>query len=204
MRLFYLHWNGVWGRGCDETKISEENGFSLNGVQALSEWRHWQGILQERQFTEEVPAIQWIGGILKIEIFCAHPLPKSRAALKGTNLRGQTPICGFLRVSCGFSAVSCENQQFSAKICVSQMLCFLGKCENQQKSAKISENLRLGSVCPLRFVPLSAPLLKSRLLLQLRHFCLFFFAYGGATASKQIKFRDRGTVSKITKPIFPP
>ena len=37
------------------------------------------------------------------------------------------------------------------------MLCFLGKGENLQKSAKISENLRLDSVCPLRFVPLSAP-----------------------------------------------
>ena len=79
-----------------------------------------------------------------------------RAALKGTNLRGQTPICGFLRVPavfCGFlrkSAVFCE-------ICVSQMLRFLGRGENLQKSVKISENLRLGSVCPLRFVPLSAP-----------------------------------------------
>ena len=40
------------------------------------------------------------------------------------------------------------------------MLCFLGKGENLQKSAKISEILRLGSVCPLRFVPLSAPWLK--------------------------------------------
>ena len=41
-----------------------------------------------------------------------------RAALKGTNLRGQTPICGFLRVPavfCGFlrkSAVFCENLRF--------------------------------------------------------------------------------------------
>ena len=34
------------------------------------------------------------------------------------------------------------------------MLRFLGKGENLQKSAKICENLRLGSVCPLRFVPL--------------------------------------------------
>ena len=34
------------------------------------------------------------------------PSPKNgqilRAALKGTNLRGQTPICGFLRKTCGF------------------------------------------------------------------------------------------------------
>ena len=77
----------------------------------------------------------------------------SWAALKGTNLRGQTPICGFLRVP----AKICGFLQKSAKICVSQMLCFSGKGENLQKSAKICENLRSGSVCPLRFVPLSAP-----------------------------------------------
>ena len=72
-----------------------------------------------------------------------------------TNLRGQTPICGFMRVP----AVFCKSQslQFSAKICVSQMLRFLGEGENLQKSAKICENLRLGSVSPLSFVPLSAP-----------------------------------------------
>ena len=37
------------------------------------------------------------------------------------------------------------------------MLCFLRKGENLQTSAKISEKLRLGSVCPLSFVPLRAP-----------------------------------------------
>ena len=37
------------------------------------------------------------------------------------------------------------------------MLCFLGEGENLQKSAEICENLRLGSVCPLGFVPLGAP-----------------------------------------------
>ena len=39
---------------------------------------------------------------------------KTRAALKGTNLRGQTPICGFLKAKIsGFlrkSTVSCENR----------------------------------------------------------------------------------------------
>ena len=70
-----------------------------------------------------------------------------RAALKGTNLRGQTPICGFLRVPaafCGFlrkSAVSCENPRFPSAL-------FSRK---RRESAKLSENLRLGSVCPLRF-----------------------------------------------------
>ena len=37
------------------------------------------------------------------------------------------------------------------------MLRFQGKGENLQEAAKISENPRLGSVCPLRFVPWSAP-----------------------------------------------
>ena len=83
--------------------------------------------------------------------------PKShRDALKGTNLRGRTPICGFLRVPavfCGLlrkSTVFCENLRFPNAL-------FLRKGENLQESAKICENLRLGSVCPLRFVPLSAP-----------------------------------------------
>ena len=72
----------------------------------------------------------------------------SRAALKGTNPRGQTPICGFLRVPVLFygflrnSAVFCEN------LFVSQY--FFSK--KRQGSAKICENLRLGSVCPLSFV----------------------------------------------------
>ena len=50
------------------------------------------------------------------------------AALKGTNLRGRSPICGFLRVP----AVFCE------KICVSQRVRFLRKGE----ICKISELLR--------------------------------------------------------------
>ena len=78
----------------------------------------------------------------------------SRAALKGTNLRGQTPICNFLRVPAVFD-VSCENQRFSPKICVFQMICFRGEGENLQKSAKISVWARL--VPFNRFVPLSAP-----------------------------------------------
>ena len=69
-----------------------------------------------------------------------HQITLARAALKRTNLRGQTPSCGFLQVL----VVFCEDLRFSAKICVSQMLCFLAKRENLQKSAKFCENLRLG------------------------------------------------------------
>ena len=68
----------------------------------------------------------------------------SRAAVKWTNLRGQMPICGFLRVS----AVSCENLQFSVKVCVSQMLFSLGKA----RICKISEN-PCKSVFRLRLSP---------------------------------------------------
>ena len=46
-----------------------------------------------------------------------------RAALKGTNLRGQIPICGLLRVAAG----SCENLRFSAKSCTSLMCPQRGK-----------------------------------------------------------------------------
>ena len=61
-----------------------------------------------------------------------------RAALKGTNLRGQMPICGFLRVPakiCCFlrqPAVFCENLRFPNAL-------FSRK---RRESAKISENLR--------------------------------------------------------------
>ena len=78
-----------------------------------------------------------------------------KAALKGTNLRGRTPICGFLRVPAVFcgclrqSVVFCENLRFPDAL-------FSSKGENQRKSARICENPRLGSVCPLRFVLLSA------------------------------------------------
>ena len=76
-----------------------------------------------------------------------------RAALQGTNLRGQTPICGFG----GFSvkilrklAVSCENLRFPNAL-------FFRK---RRESAKISENQwksAFGLGLSLRFVPLSAP-----------------------------------------------
>ena len=51
-----------------------------------------------------------------------------RAALKGDKPKGTNAN---LRFSAG-SAVSCDNLRFLAKICVSQMLRFLGKGENQQ------------------------------------------------------------------------
>ena len=50
-----------------------------------------------------------------------------------------------------------------AKICVSQMLCFLGRGETLQEPAQICENLRLGSVwfVPFRFVPWGSPWTKA-------------------------------------------
>ena len=61
-----------------------------------------------------------------------------RATLNGTNLRGQTPICGFLRVPAVFGhflrkpAVFCENLYFPNAS-------FSGR---RRESAKITENLR--------------------------------------------------------------
>ena len=64
-----------------------------------------------------------------------------RAALKGTNLKGRTPICGLLRKS----AVFCENLRFpNASFSWERAR----SCKNQRKSAKI---------CVwARFVPLSS------------------------------------------------
>ena len=87
------------------------------------------------------------------DFWCNHNSPQScceevevtipnhairRAALKGTNLRGQTPICGFLWVPaafCGFlrkSAVFFEDLHFLDA----------SFSRRRRESAKISENLR--------------------------------------------------------------
>ena len=80
--------------------------------------------------------------------------PKPRAALKGTNLRGQTPICGFLRVPAvlgGFlrkAAVFCENLRLPNALF----------SKKRRESAEIRENLRESAfgfglspqVCPLK------------------------------------------------------
>ena len=82
---------------------------------------------------------------------------QTRATLKGTNLRGQTPICGFLRVFCGFLRFPARICGFLRKSALPKCFVIWEKariCKNQRKSPK---NLRLGSVCPLRFVPSCAP-----------------------------------------------
>ena len=73
------------------------------------------------------------------EEFLAQPLQKIGPRLRGRNLRGQTPICGFLRLP----AVFCERLRFPNAL-------FSNK---RREYAKISENLRLGSVCPVRVRP---------------------------------------------------
>ena len=52
-----------------------------------------------------------------------------------------------------FSVVSCENLQFSAQICDSQIPWFTEWAENQRKSAKICENVRSGSGFSLLLSP---------------------------------------------------
>ena len=66
-------------------------------------------------------------------------------AAKGTNANLQ------------FSAGSCAFLRFPAKIGGFLRKSAVPKCFIFWEKARISENLRLGSVCPLRFVPLSAP-----------------------------------------------
>ena len=96
-----------------------------------------------------------------------------RATLKGTNLRGQTPICNFLRVPaifCGFlrkSAVFCENLRVPNAL-------FSRK---RRESAKISENQRksafgLGLSPQVR--PLKRALTRSRS--RKHHHCNMFLS----------------------------
>ena len=71
---------------------------------------------------------------------------KVRALLKGTNLKGQTPICNLLQVPAVFCG-SCESLRLSAKSCASQTFGFLGKGETLQKSVRICKNAQLSSSC---------------------------------------------------------
>ena len=95
------------------------------------------GIQARANRTEANNLVVW-QKIVHSGAFQVEWLTVCRAALKGTNLRGQTPICGFLRVPavfCGFlrkSAVFCENLR-------SPSASFSRK---RRESAKISENLR--------------------------------------------------------------
>ena len=113
-------------------------------------------------FVPQVAASRKFKPCLEYSGNCVHPgnylRNNYRAARKGTNLRGQTPICGFLLVPakiCGFprkSAVSCQNLRFPNAL-------FSRK---RWESARIIGNLRLGSVCPLRFVPIKCALIIIR------------------------------------------
>ena len=89
--------------------------------------------------------------------------------LKGTNLRGQTPICGFLRVPAVFCG-SCENQRFFCENLRFPNALFSRKrresakiCENQRKSAfglgfPKASGVGVVSTTPVwaRFVPLGS------------------------------------------------
>ena len=98
----------------------------------------------------------------------------------GTNLRAS--ICGFLRVPAVFcgglrkSAVFCENLRFPNAMF--------------SRRARICKNRRLGSVCPLRFVPLRAPGIK-------------YLVHGDGTPKLQISLscrcRNRASLQDLPK-----
>ena len=56
--------------------------FSEKGGRQFSEWGVWQGFVQERQFSEEVQAIQWTAGLWKAKSWCPHPLPENQLWFK--------------------------------------------------------------------------------------------------------------------------
>ena len=62
-------WSGVWGRGCDEAKISEEKRLSLNEGRAFSEWRLCVKELHRKGNSLKRFCKNWI--------FRSRPLPKS-------------------------------------------------------------------------------------------------------------------------------
>ena len=71
----------------------------------------------------------------------------------GTNPKGTKRQSAIFCVLLRFSVVSFENQRFPAENLRFPHALFSRK---RRESAKISENLRLVSVCSLRFVPLSS------------------------------------------------
>ena len=72
-----------------------------------------------------------------------HGLPPLDFGVLRGDKRQSAVFGGLLR----FAAVFCENLRFPNA----------SFSRKRRESAKISENLGLGSVCPLRFIPLSAP-----------------------------------------------
>ena len=90
-----------------------------------------------------------------------------------TDLRWQSPICGFLQRS----SVFCENLRFSAVSCALQMLELPGERVNLRKSADESAKICvLGSLCHLSSVPLSAPKVYVSLPALQKNFVNIFFA----------------------------
>ena len=77
--LFFFCLSRFLERGCDEALFSEKKGLSVKRGEAIQ----WMGglvrrNLQERQFSEEVRAIQWTAGLWKLKSCCPHPLPKNQ------------------------------------------------------------------------------------------------------------------------------
>ena len=67
------------GTGCDKALFSGKTGFFRGkGGRALQWMRGLVRILQERQFSEEVWAIQWTAGLWKLKSCCPHPLPENQ------------------------------------------------------------------------------------------------------------------------------
>ena len=136
--------------------------------------------------------------------------------------RGQTPICGFLRVPvvfCGFlHAFSCENRQFFANVCASRMLRFLGKGENDrresarssenlQEAANICEDLRKGSCCCMNKGPGEPAQMKSNcrppLYRPLKHSMRIIWGKNGRKTGKLRSFLANFPVFGCSSPTSP-
>ena len=109
------------------------------------------------------------------------------------HLRWQSPICGFLRFPAGIFGFLRENLWFSVVSCALQTLEFPGEGVNLRKSAVFCENLRLGSLCHLSSVPLSAPTVLSFWEHGFCHgfLCEFFLWISNAIAAKVWALSDK-------------
>ena len=75
----YYRVGADFGEGNATKDLSvKKRGFQWKGArQSVNEGLWWRS-LQERQFSEEVWAIQWTAGLWKAKSCCSHPLPENQ------------------------------------------------------------------------------------------------------------------------------
>ena len=102
----------------------KKRGFQWKGGRQFSESEVWKGFLQERQFSEEVRAIQWTAGLWKLKSCCPHPLPKNQLLPLFYGKKPPTPL--IKGVNChplNWGGMGCQG----ARSCMKEHALFLQK-----------------------------------------------------------------------------